>query len=184
MNSIDECNIHLLKDGSKLYYQFNCDSVWLTLEKKSGRKIIIYSMAGDDFKELYGYNYRLGYQFAHEYNKSILFRSGCPANGPCNFILINKSNGKITAELGELIYNREKNKFYNFLVYFSNEKLNYLIIYYPDSGKRYKIHIHPYDFRGVIPEYTINDITVKNHILKLTTQSKKKIVIDLSKYSG
>jgi hypothetical protein len=78
------CKTTYLKNGAKIYWQFNCKSIWLTHQSKSGKQITIDKIP----IELYGYTYRLGYQLAKEYKRTLLFRSGCPANGPCNFVLV------------------------------------------------------------------------------------------------
>jgi hypothetical protein len=53
-----ECKTRLLGNGSKLYWQFNCDSIWLTLQNKNGKKIIIDTVP----IEYYPYTYRLGFK--------------------------------------------------------------------------------------------------------------------------
>lgn len=124
------CDTVILKSGGKLYYQFNCDSIWLTYE--NDKKHIIFNMT----TELYAYTYRLGYQFSKEYDKYLLFRSGCPANGPCDFILINKETGKETKQLGELIYDHDSEVFHDFLIYFSDSNLNSLTLYFVDENRK------------------------------------------------
>ncbi|MFN8237394.1 MAG: hypothetical protein U0T77_04425 [Chitinophagales bacterium] len=90
-SSTVDCDIRTLKNKAKLYYQFNCDSIWLTLEN-NGQKKIIFSTD----TELYAYTYRLGYQLEKEYKNSLLFKFGCSASIPdCSYILINKWNGKV-----------------------------------------------------------------------------------------
>jgi hypothetical protein len=163
------CKTVVLKNDSKLYYQFNCDSLWLTLEHKSGIRKVIYSMSGNMFKELYGYNYRLGYQLAKEYKRYLLFRSGCPANGPCNFILVNNVNGKKVKEFGELIYDHSNNLFYDFILYLKNKNNKlYLVLDYIDTGRKHTFLLNKNDFTGIIPEYQINDVMVHNNVLLIT----------------
>jgi hypothetical protein len=77
--STTSCKSTVLKNNSKLYWQYNCNRIWLTLENNKGKKIVINEVD----VELYNYTYRLGYHFVKEFDKTILFRSGCPANGPC-----------------------------------------------------------------------------------------------------
>ncbi len=181
-SSTTSCKTTVLKNKAKLYYQFNCDSVWLTLENPNGKKKIVYSMSGVIFKDLFGYNFRLGYQLAHEYEKYLLFRTGCPANGPCNFVLVNKTTGKVGKQLGELIYDHTESKFYDFVLYFSNANRKSLTIYYPDSGKQFLIPLNDYNyFTAVVPEYMFNAVTVTKKRLTLT-YGKKKITINLNKY--
>ncbi|UWY28129.1 hypothetical protein N4T20_20700 [Flavobacterium sp. TR2] len=84
------CDTIKLKNNYNLYWQFNCDRIWLTIEKPNKSKIVINEVDVN----LYPYTYRLGYQLIKDYSNKSLFRSGCSANGLCKFILINKKNGK------------------------------------------------------------------------------------------
>ena len=92
--AVINCDTIRLKNNCNIYWQFNCNKIWLTLETKNKSKIIINEV---DTK-LYAYTYRIGYQVVKDYPNSVLFRSGCPANGPCKLTLINKKNGKIVKE--------------------------------------------------------------------------------------
>ena len=176
-----DCKTTYLKNGAKLYWQFNCKTIWLTLENKSGKRIKIHDVP----IEYYPYTYRLGYSLCKEYKKLMLFRYGCPANGPCMFALINKNSGKKIKELPELIYNHTTDIFYDFIIYFSSP--NSLILYFAETGRGYKIPINRKYFNALIPEYQFDDIVLKNNIVTLTYNSNKldtigKIVIDLKKY--
>ncbi|WP_242919603.1 hypothetical protein [Pontibacter liquoris] len=174
------CDTTLLKNLSKLYYHANCESVWLTLENIVGSKKILYSLEAD----LSAYTYRLGYQMPKEYDKYLLFRSGCPANGSCNFILVDKESGVILKELGELIYNHETGITEDFLVYFTDENLCSPTMDYIDSDKKYRIPVSSKSFKAVIPQYEIA-YHVKDDILTLAYgegKKEKKIIIDLKKY--
>jgi len=170
-----------------LYYQFNCDSIWLTLENNK-QKHIIFSMT----TEYYSYTYRLGYQFAKEFNSSILFRSGCPANGPCNFILVDKKTGEKITEFGELIYDHSADSpfIHSFILYFTDSLLSTITIHYIDSNKKYKIAIDGQQFKGIIPEYEIDNISVNQSQLCFTQpyHNKRKwktkpVKVDLKKYA-
>jgi hypothetical protein len=180
-----DCKTKYLKDSSMLYYQFNCDSIWLTLENK--QKHIVFSMT----TEYYSYTYRLGYQLAKEYDKTLLFRSGCPANGPCNFVLVDKKTGKTIKQFGELIYDHSADTpFFSFILYFSDSAISSLTLHYIDSDKKYKITVDSRQFKGIIPEYEIDDIIVKDNQLTYTQPyfskgkwTRKKMVIDLVKYA-
>ena len=178
-----DCKTTLLRNGSKLYWQFNCDSIWLTLQDKNGKKIIIDTVP----IEYYAYTYRLGYRLVKEYENTLLFRSGCPANGSCNFNLVDKSSGKKLKQFGELIYDHDKEKFYDFIIYFSSK--NYLTIYFIDDNKKYNIRINGDNFTSVVPEYQFDKINLSNNILTLVYNYEKdnkrkqgQITIDLKKY--
>lgn len=171
---VTNCKTTILKNGSKLYWQFSCKRVWLTLEDVSGKKKVLNEVSID----LGEYTFRIGYQLAKEYKHSLLFRSGCPANGPCNFILIDKASGKELKEFGELIYDHSSRKFYDFVLYFTSP--NIIAIHYIDTDRKYTIKLKG-EFKALIPEYEFNSIVVNQNILTLTyTTGKTKI--DLTKY--
>ena len=52
------CKTTFLKNKSKLYWQFNCDRIWLTLQNVKRKKIIINEVKID----FYSYANRVGYQ--------------------------------------------------------------------------------------------------------------------------
>ncbi|MFA6060389.1 MAG: hypothetical protein WC756_19470 [Taibaiella sp.] len=164
------CDTIFLMDQSKLYYQFNCDSIWLTLERFEGQKIIIDSW-NDDFKELYGYHYRLGYHLSKEYDRYLLFRRGCPANGPCNFVLIDKITGQQVRELGELIYDHEHETFYDFVIYFKER--NVVVVDFIDHPKIIEVPVNEKHFNSMVPEYQFDKIHYDGKILQLTYEYGK-----------
>ncbi|MBS7254676.1 hypothetical protein [Flavobacterium branchiicola] len=92
-----DCDTIQLKNNYNLYWQFNCDKIWLTLEKPNKSKITIDVLKAN----FYAYTYRLGYQLIEDYPNTILFKSGCLGTGPCKFTLINKKNGKKIKEYYE-----------------------------------------------------------------------------------
>lgn len=69
--------------------------------------------------ELFAYTFRLGFHLEREFQKSILFRSSCAANGPCTYVLIDKSSGKKLKEFGQLICVDTDDV--DFVVYFDNK---------------------------------------------------------------
>jgi hypothetical protein len=184
MNEWLDCETKVLKNGAQLYWQFNCDRVWLTLQTVSGKKLVIDS---SEDKSLFGLTYRIGYQFAREYKNSLLFRYGCAATGPCSFILININNGKKLAEFHELIYDHEKDTLYDFIMYFSAD--DQLTLHYIDTGKKYRFKVRSSEFNGLIREYQFDKIDLRNHLLTLYYHSgegpemkQHQIDINLTKY--
>jgi len=166
----------MLKNGGKLYWQFNCKKIWLTLELISGRKITLDTVP----IEFYAYTYRLGYDLFKEFSRSLLFRSGCPANGPCNFVLIDKSNGKKITEFGELVYSHTTDSIYGFILYLSSNIV--LTLHYIDTGKKYRIKIDSTQINALVPEYSFSNPILNSNILTLD-YGNKKLTIDLTKYS-
>lgn len=179
-----DCATINLKDGSKLYYQFNCDSIWLTLE--NDKKLVVFSSS----TEYYNYTYRLGYQFAKEYEKSILFRSGCLANGPCNFVLVDKVSGKTIEEFGELIYDHFiDSPFYDFVIYFTDSTLGSITLDFIDSKQKINVPIDGNQIIALVPEYQFEGFKLKDGILtfgyafeRKTKRSNRTVEIDLKKY--
>src|SRR4051812_5559075 len=94
-NNTTDCETTFLKNGAKLYWQFTCDAIWLTLELKSGKKLTLENYP----VELSNLLYRLGYSLEKEFDNTLLFRSGCPANGFCNYYLIDKNTGALKDSL-------------------------------------------------------------------------------------
>jgi hypothetical protein len=176
-----DCETTFLKNGIRLYWQFNCQNIWLTMETQGGKKYVIDNID----PELSAYTYRLGYELVKEYKSSLLFRSGCAANGPCDFNLIDTRTGKKIKSFGELIYGREDEKFFNCLVYFATP--NSLGLYYVDTKKEYRIPIDGSRFIAVIPEYQFCDVRIIKGKLVLSydcvsASNKREIRIDLTKY--
>lgn len=181
-HSVD-CDIDTLKSGDFLYYQHNCDSIWLTLDK-GDRKIILFSTEPD----LHQYHYRLDPQLVNEFENHLLFRFGCPANGPCSHFAVDKETGKKTAEFYELIFKGQGNAT-NFVVgldYMQIKVFN-LITNETDS-----IPFNSERLTSIIPEYQFDEGQIKNGILFLlysyrdekTDELKNEIVeIEIKKYN-
>ena len=179
------CDTTIFSNNAKLYWQYNCNRIWLTLENINGQKNVI-----DEIPvELYGYTYRLGFHLIKEFDKTILFRSGCPANGPCIYTLIDKTTGKELKKFDQLICidtdikwkNPHKYNF-EFVVYLSNNS-NHLVVYYIDSKKTLKIPFKE-SLTSVIPQHQFDEMTLKDNILTLTYEldnnTKKTLNIDLN----
>lgn len=173
----------ILSNGALLYYKIDHDSLWLTLENK--KKIILFSTGFD----LVGYHYRLDYQFYKEFNKYLLFRYGCPANGPCGFVLIDKNSGKEFMQLPELIYNHDGNVIDDYLIYFSNDREKIIFFNVNTNTKiEYKHGIE--DFKTAItPEYEFDSIKRLQKKYELYygevingQRKAKKLSVDLNKY--
>ncbi|GAA4456806.1 hypothetical protein GCM10023092_22620 [Rurimicrobium arvi] len=178
------CDTTTFKNNSKLYWQYNCDRIWLTLENSSGQKFVI-----DEVEvELYNLTYRLGYHLIKEFKESLLFRSGCPANGPCTYTLIDKANGKKLKEFDQLIcidtdikWEHAHKYNFDFIVYLSNKSDN-IIIYYVDSKRTLKVPFKE-NLTGIIPQHQFDEMTLENNILKLSYEldkdTKKTLKIEL-----
>jgi hypothetical protein len=185
------CNKQRLRNGSLLLYQFNCDSIWLTLHNKAGRKLVLYSIP----TELRDYHDRVGYVFVQEFQKTVLFRKSCVAPTGCDYLLIDKYDGRTKKEFGDLIDCPGTGKMKEYLVfldYAPYPKLK-LVLYNPDTGKRVELPLRKADFTSndsENPNNQIESISLKGRILtlKYTPYDKgdgaKIVRFDLAKYGG
>ena len=166
LNDLVTCEEKILKDKSTIYYQFDCDSIWLTLKNIKGQKKILYSLSGDDYIVFGPLNYRLGYYFVQEFNQELLFRWSCPATGACSYILVNKQSGKPTQEFNNLIFDLNKESNNDFLIYFEDQ--NTLAVQFVDLKERIQIQINSEHFTQIIPEFQFVEISVVNKTLVMT----------------
>jgi len=169
--SSNGCATKKLSNGAKLYWQYTCKRIWFTLETAKRKKIVIDEIPID----LGDLTFRLGFHFIKEFNRGVLFRGGCPANGPCNYTLIDKNNGRVLKRLNQLIridteaFSEPAHPYeYDFVVYFS-AKYDRLIVLYIDSNKHWSI---PFDAEkngvsALTPEYQFKKMTLKDSVLTL-----------------
>jgi len=176
MNSATtSCDTIIFNNKSFLYWQYNCDSIWLTLENKKNEKYIINDVEVD----LFGYTYRIGFQLIKEYQNSLLFRYGCPANGTCMYTLIDKNNGKTLKEFNQLIcidtdinLDNAHEYEYEFVVYFS-ENYNKIIVYNINNDKTLEFPFNDNLNNDPTPEYLFSKMLLKNNILTLFYHTNK-----------
>jgi hypothetical protein len=179
------CDTTIFANQSRLYWQYNCNRIWLTLENAEEQKYEIDTVP----IVYYGYTYRLGFHLIKEFDQTILFRSGCPANGPCIYTLIDKFNGKTVEKFGQLIgidtdiqWENAHEYDFNFIVYLSG---NYdrLTVYFVDSGEEIEVPFKE-ELTYLIPENQFDDMTLKNNILTLAyhleNNKKKTLKINLN----
>ena len=182
-----DCETIKLKNGTRLYWQYNCKRIWYTLQNPKGRKIVIDEMPVD----LFGYTFRLGFHFIKEFKKGVLFRGGCPANGPCNYTLIDKNNGRLLKSFDQLIqidtdiFSEPPHPYeYNFVVYFS-EKYDRLKIFYIDTKRTLSIPFvaEKNGFDYISPEYQFKKMILKGSLLTLryvtVEKENRELRIDL-----
>ncbi|RYU95771.1 hypothetical protein [Emticicia agri] len=102
IEKVYDCNPIKLKTGSKLYWNYTCDSVWFTFENKYKKKRIIYSSTLIDP--------RIGYTLEVEYERLFLIRheiiSGCCT--PPIFFAHDSRTGKLLKDYGKILYFSEK----------------------------------------------------------------------------
>jgi len=167
-NSTVGCDTTYFSNGSKIYWQYNCDRIWLTLENSRNNKVVIDEVPS----EYYQYTYRLGFSLVKEYKNCLLFRGGCPANGPCIYTLVDKDNGKKIKSFSQLICMDTKDdkgapqKYnYDFVVDLS-ENLDNIFVYFIDD-KRIKKSPFKDRLTSVIPQSQFEKMTLTNDILTI-----------------
>lgn len=191
------CDTTYLNDKSFYYYQINCDSIWLTLEKKNGEKLPLISYATD----LVALDFRDKYYLCKEYSNHILFRHSCYGMNPCMFKLIDKKTGKVLPfEEQPLIHDfdaDDRPRFYDFLLYLglgysdSSEKHKFtLVVHYVDTNHIFEVPID-LSYCKIYPQFQFDEIVLNGDILNVQYRNfinddcKKdevvKIKIDLKK---
>lgn len=199
------CKPKYFDNNSKLFWNFNCDSSWLTFEASTGKQKIIFSL-GDG---LVGLTNRLGYVDFTEFRTTFLITnsviSGCCA--PHDYYVYDKTSGNLIKYLGRAIYISQDKKI---PIVVSITKSNYdtisktdynsLTIYNLDKKKEYKLSLPKGDIEKgmknntfMFPEYVFETPKIeKDKLILLYFIQKyrinkslnfKTIIIDLKKYS-
>lgn len=170
------CDTTHLSNSSILYWQYNCDRIWLTLENVNEKKKVVIDEVP---VELYGYTYRLGFHLIKEYKNSLLFRGGCGATGPCSYALIDKFSGKKLRAFDQLIcidtdvqLDSPHNYNYDFIVYLA-EQANDIIIYWIDNKKALKVPFKE-KLTALIPQNQFEKMILDKGTLTLYYQTENK----------
>jgi hypothetical protein len=176
VSSVD-CDVNLISRGAKLYWQVNCKRAWLTLEQKTGTHILL-----DEIPfELASDTYRLGFHLIREFKETLLFRGGCPANGPCIYSLINKTTGKLVRRFPQLIQidtdtGENPRKYpYDFVVYLSDD-MKWINVYFVNKKRSVRSAFRD-RLTGIIPAYEFTDMKVERDqlVMKYNDGSGKKV---------
>lgn len=186
-----ECeNIKILKEnintdtitfdiGTQLFWNYNCDSAWLTYINKNKEQIVL-----DSWTENPEFSIKMGLIYLQDFKKKILFErnviSGC-CDLPDNLIF-DKKTGKELINIGPKIW-YSMNRKYPLLICFDNSDIlkdrvssefKKLIIYNLDNDKEYFFNLSDYDFFKDLKEQYINydtnlldDFTIENNNLTL-----------------
>lgn len=192
MNSATvSCDTTTFSNNTKLYWQYTCDNIWLTFENLKIEKVVIDQVPISYFN----LTYILGYHLIKEFNNSLLFRSGCAANGPCIYTLIDKNNGSKIKEFDQLIcidtdVKRENAHKYNFdFVVYLSDTSEHLIIYFLDSKRTLRVPFKE-ELTAIIPQQQFDEMILENNNLTLfyeldNNTTKKTLKVDLNdkKYS-
>lgn len=155
----------LITNGSKLYYQWNCDSTWMTFENND--KIILKSCTKFD-PILCS---RLGLNFIKEYPKYLLFKydwiSGC-CTSP-DIVFIDKNNGmeinRITsdrfvwgdAEEDYILYFSDTTNFNKLIYLDNNTDKEYALIFENDKVIKSKNENHILQLSDIFKNFQKNE---------------------------
>ncbi len=194
-----DCEPKLLDNSSKIYWNYSCDSSWLTFETAQGEQCILFSLN----KEMIQYTTELGYDSFDEFDRTILV-SNSPVSGCCyppDYYIHDKNTGKLITYLGRAVFVSE-NKKMPFVVSLTDSKYgdnttkkeyNSLSLYPLDNNKIVEFPLPKGEIsKGMkkndylFPEELFQEPIVENNILKLvyfTGKKKTKMVkIDLNNY--
>lgn len=94
------CHSEELKNNAKVFYHYDCDSMYITLLGTTGDTIPIYRME----MEMTGYA-RLIPSLSHDAQNTVLFNTYCSGGFvSCSWSLIDKASGNYLAEFHDIIY--------------------------------------------------------------------------------
>lgn len=157
------CDTRQLKGGYSLYYRYDCRRVWLTLQKGAWKKVIF-----EDDTRTVNLTYRLGYQPRGDFNRYTLFRYGCPANGPCEYVLLRKRDGrKIRSYDYRDLIGDPQDLDMPCILYFDDSREYICIDYMAAARKVIRIKVNESHF-GMYSDYSWKSITLKNDVLRMT----------------
>jgi hypothetical protein len=149
-----KCDFENFQNGSRLYWQWNCDSTWLTFENK--QKVILKTCENET---VYGCQ-RAGLGFLKEYPDYLLFQqewiSGCCVSP--DIVFISKKTGKEIKRIpkDQFVWGDIEN---DYLLYFSDTSLTSLVYLDHFTEKKYKMEFNPNQ---------IDNSAHKNQVLRLT----------------
>ncbi len=197
------CDTILFDNHAMLYWNYNCDSSWLTF-KNQDNKVVLFSLGA----ELMWYTGNIGYSHFIEYKSMFLgvyqTISGCCS--PPDYYLHDKTSGKLIRYLGPAIF-ASADKNFPYVVSFANSPnldsmdldYNTLVIYNIETGKEAKMKIAKGDIKRAIESsssLSFDDIFRKaevidgkiilKYISKLGSNKKgnryKTITVDVNQY--
>ncbi|MDN4013020.1 hypothetical protein QX233_11145 [Chryseobacterium gambrini] len=169
LKEVISCKPQIFKNNAKIYWQYNCNSSWLTFQNKNIKKKI-FSLD----KDLIGLTTRLGYSNIKEYKNSFLAEylviSGCCE--PPEYILHNKTNAEIIGKLGSFLYQGKTKDHIPFIltlksytsILFTDLNTNKISTYHIKEGLLEKIMVQN---NFLTTDDIFEEIQMKNNIILL-----------------
>ncbi|TAE20152.1 MAG: hypothetical protein EAZ95_00080 [Bacteroidetes bacterium] len=161
---IQYCTPFTLKTGEKLYYQYDCDTLWLTLERENTKTIIFSEKCS-----YYENSYEKPYLFITEFDKYILFARFC--NPTCTHYLVEKATGKVKEIISKLIFDGSlpNGKTFDIVISFVDDNYDKLQIYRTNTDNKTYNLIKKVSNPIIYPEssFNIELYKWKNNILWL-----------------
>jgi len=182
---IISCEPISLDNGAKLYWNYNCDSSWITFENRNREKKTIFTL-GDGLIQLTN---RLGHTSFQEFRTTFLYTnrviSGCC--DPDDYYLYSKASGKLIKKIGTAIYVSDNSQI-PFVVSVTNRShipkfdFNSLTLYNVDTQKSFRIKIKKGEIEKgmknnnyMFPEYIFDNPTIDGQILTIKYFTEKYI---------
>jgi hypothetical protein len=171
------CDTIVLSDAAKLYWSFNCDRIWLTLENRNRQRFVI-----DDFSiESMPLIHRIGSSFIKDFDETILIQHDCAATGPCSYSLIEKVTGNVVKKFPQLIGIDWENKTYNFdFVASLSQESDEIEVYFPNEKKAFAIAISNLNRKSAYPEDAFIETTFFGDVLTFKYLSDLDEVVEIN----
>lgn len=148
------CDTTHFENGAQLYWQWNCDSAWLTFENTD--KLILEACEDMDAYSCQ----RTGLNFLQEYPGYLLFQykwiSGCCT--PPDLLFLSKETGKEIRRISSSLFVHGEIED-NYVLYFSDTTYTELIYLDNLTDKKYSIDFEPQQ---------VSTSAIKNKVLDLT----------------
>ncbi|MDI1233281.1 MAG: hypothetical protein PSX81_03245 [bacterium] len=134
--SMPSCDTIQFKNGSLIYWQFDCDFAWLTFETVQGTKEVI-----DNFDSNLGELIdKLGLEFEAEYKAGFLMERPTCSGSDCPMIYqwMNANTGK-TEKYFENVIEVYKDSIHHFMINFKDEEWNSILVFDMDNCDTFEI---------------------------------------------
>jgi hypothetical protein len=132
------CDTIELKSGSRIFYQFNCDSSWLTFQNRTGLNTVLFSLD----TALIGLTYKLAWHVERDYEHYVLFVARATSGLPTTLVyqLLDKQSSSVTEEFGQVVY-CETSSSCDFLLYVPDSADDHLRLRLLPDGEEFRVQL-------------------------------------------